>query len=85
MTVNRRVFQELAAVCESAEALDRLIVYAAISLCEPGGLSTLLAAAYTGFGLKQAQDSIDSLVADGFVAPVTIGNFAFDTYIPTAA
>ncbi|MFZ2237952.1 MAG: hypothetical protein WAV90_00245 [Gordonia amarae] len=86
MPVNRDAIQSLAAKCHGGDTeLDELITYSAIALCDPGGLTPLLAAAYADMSLETAQSAIDHLVLDGYVAPASVGGITTNTYVPTAA
>lgn len=80
MTVNRNAFRELTTRASTGgePELDELIAYAAISMCEPGGLTPLLTAAYAHMDLTQAQDAIDHLILDGLVTLTS------DYYLPVA-
>ena len=66
--MSRQGFAALAHCVESDDAaLDDLIIYATVSLCDPAGLSALVAAAYAELEMDVTQAALDRLTDAGLV------------------
>ncbi len=81
--MSRAGFSTLAAKCRGKDgaALDDLIAYATLDLCDPSGLNLLLTAAYSHLPLERAESAIDRLAQSGLVSRGVVAGHATDLYI----
>lgn len=81
--MSRSGFATLAAKCAAGDepALDDLVTYAVLDLCDPSGLPTLTAACYARLPLERTQGALDRLLLAGLITLGSVGGISTDLYV----